>query len=364
MTCTGRLIPTLRACRKGGTAVWALSLGRNRQLGTFRWYPATISRIDGVPVVYAAYWDCPILTHVVTILSLGFIIWRLRDRVASAVFWNAMPHYVLALFVSRQAGMRCVLDLEDGVRDDIRGFTGAVQRSLLRVWDRCADAAMVANSSLLDQIKTRPAYLYYSVARDVPVTKNWDGKLKALFSGHLSVDAGAEKLIESLLILRDEAPSVLEEIKFTVVGGGPHEDRIHLACENELHGCVEYRGRVTDHEYSEMLREYHIGLCLKMPDQSMGQSTFPSKVIEFASNEMLVVSYKVSDIPLLFPEQGAFLLNGTSGRELVEVLKTIAVNMNEAHMRAQRGKRAICDRLGAASVAKDLRSIWLGTSIN
>ena len=360
MTCTGRLIPVLRACRQGGTAVWALSLGRNRQRATYKWYPAGAARIDGVPVVFAAFWDCPVLTHVVTILSLGIITWRLRDRVASTVFWNAMPHYVLALFVARLAGIRCVLDLEDGVREDIRGFTGAVQRCLLRMWDRCADAAMVANASLQNQIKTRPAYLYYGVAPLIPVNRPWDGELQALFSGHISMDTGVENLIDALRVLKETSPRTSSGIRVIAVGDGNLTDRMRSAAAGELSGILEFRGRVTDDEYQELLRTSHIGLCLKMPNHSMGQTTFPSKVIEFASWGLLVVSYRVSDVPVLFPENGAILLEETTPHKLASALKQIVEAPSEAHGRAEAGRCAIAIRLNPQSVARDLASLWLG----
>lgn len=360
MTCSGRLIPTLTACREFGTQVWAVSSGRNRQRGTWRWHSAKVTRVDGAPVVFAAFWDCPFLTHLVTMFSLALITWRLRPKVRSLVFWNAMPHYLFALFVARLTLRRCILDLEDGLRADIHGLIGVSQRCLVWLWDHCSEAVMVSNTSLLSQIRTRPAYSYYGVAQDVKTTKRWDGRLKALMSGYLSTETGVEVLIDSLLILKEEFPSVLEEIGITVVGGGPLEERIRLAAENELRGYIEYKGRVTDREYEELLREFHVGLCLKLPDNSMGQSTFPSKTIEFASNEMLLVGYKVSDVELLFQQDGAYLINGTSGRDLAEILRMIAADKKEAHMRAQRGKRTICNRLEGTRVAADLSTMWLG----
>jgi glycosyltransferase involved in cell wall biosynthesis len=311
-------------------------------------------------MVFAAFWDCPILTHVVTIVSLGLITWRLRKRAASVVFWNAMPHYVLALFMARLTGMRCVLDLEDGIREDIRGFTNGVYRFLQRMWDRCADAVMVANASLLNQIKTRPAYLYYGVARQLSVHRSWDGKLQALFSGHLSIDTGVDNLLEALRKLKEIAPYASSGIRIVAVGDGNLAGRMRSAAAGELKDILEFRGRVTDNEYQELLRTSHIGLCLKMPNYSMGQTTFPSKVIEFASWGLLVVSYKVSDVPVLFPENGAILLEETAPHKLASALKQIVDAPSKAHECAETGRDAIATRLNPQSIARELADLWLG----
>jgi len=359
MTCTGRLIPTLEACRDTGIPVWAVSSGRNRQRGTWGWHSSKIARVDGAPVLFAAFWDAPILTHLITMVSLGLIILRLRRRTASAVFWNAMPHYVLALFMTQLAGIRCVLDLEDGLREDIKGVTGKLQGGLLYLWDKCAVAAMVSNVSLLKQIKTRPAYPYYGVAPGVSILRSWDDGMRVLFSGHLSKETGVEDLIEALLILKTNSPQILTGIRIIAVGDGPLASQMSAAAANELFGVLEYRGRVTDAEYKELLGICNIGLCLKMPDNSMGQSTFPSKVIEFASNGLLVVSYRVSDVPLLFPEDGSCLMDAISSQELASKLEWIARNPKEARNKAESGRRAICERLNPRRVGRDLGLLWL-----
>jgi glycosyltransferase involved in cell wall biosynthesis len=354
----------MRACRDEGIAAWVLSLGRNRQRTTYKWYPATTARIDGVPVVFAAFWDCPLLTHVVTIVSVGLITWRLRKTVAAAVYWNASPHYVLALFMAHRCGMRCVLDLEDGLRDDIRGLRGAVQRYLLRLWDRSADAVMVANAQLLGQIKTRPAYLYYGVGQAIRIPRAWSRKLQVLFSGHLSKSTGVEILIDALLALKNTSPCTFSKLRVIAVGGGDLAGQLRAVADGDLRGILEFRGRVTDHEYQELLRTSHIGLCLKLPDHPFGQTTFPSKVIEFASWGLLVVSYKVSDVPTLFPDDGAILLENDTTHELGSALERIVELPSEAQRRAETGKSAVTRRLNPQSVAQDLALLWLGHALS
>lgn len=355
-----RLLPTLRACRRNRLHAWAVSLGRSRQRGTWRWHPVTVERIQGVPVIYAAYWDCPVFTHFITAFSLALITWRIRKRVASAVFWNAVPHYLLSLLVVRCMCIRCVVDLEDGLREDEPGFK--LQRFLLRLWDRWSDAAMVANAQLVNQVKTRPAYPFYGVAPMVPVDRSWEDEIRILFTGYLSKETGVEVLIGALLILKESSPHLLRRFRVIATGFGELSGRMQSAADHELQGVLDFRGQVTDAEYEDLLRSSHIGVCLKMPNHSMGKTTFPSKVIEFSRWGLLVVSCRVSDVPALFAGRSAILLERVTADELAVVIERIVQNPQESFEIARTGQRAIADRLAPQVVAKDLGELWLGVA--
>jgi glycosyltransferase involved in cell wall biosynthesis len=290
--------------------------------------------------------------------SLALILWRLRRRTVSAVFCNAMPHYVLALLVLRIATINCVLNLEDGIRADMKDFRSRVGKVLVGVWDRLSVAAMVANSRLVEQIKTRPAYCFYGVAREMEIVRSWDLPLQVLFSGNLSEGTGARNLLDGLLILTREYPDVASRFHFVVTGSGDLAREVETLAGGLLSQHIEFRGVVSDGEYQDLLRTSHIGLCLKMPDYSMGQTTFPSKTVEFAIWGLLVVTHRVSDVPLLFPDDGAFLLDEATPEALTQVLRQIASAPRDAQIRADRGRQAIGIRLRPQVVATDLARLW------
>jgi glycosyltransferase involved in cell wall biosynthesis len=358
--CAGRLIPTMQACRREGLHVWALSMGRNRQQGTLRWFRTHVTKTDGIPVVHATFWDCPVLTHFVTAISLGLIVWRLRRRTASCVYWNAQPHSVLALLSARTAKIRIVLDLEDGARDDIRGLAGWMQRNLLKLWDRFADAAMVANRQLLSQIATRPVCVYYGTAPEVHVDRDWSGTIQGLYSGYLAHDTGADNLLDALRILKSEFPDSCAKLRIVAVGHGPAAELLRSAAGAELYGLLEFRGLVDDGAYKQLLRRAHFGLSLKIPESAIGKSTFPSKVIDLARHGLLVVSHRVSDVAEVLPEHCALLLRNARCEDLVSALRWIADAPTEARTRAENGQNAISRALSPKKVAPKMADLWLG----
>jgi glycosyltransferase involved in cell wall biosynthesis len=217
---------------------------------------------------------------------------------------------------------------------------------------------MVANTKLAEQVRTRPTYCFYGVSGNIECVRQWEPPLRVLLSGHLSVETGVRNFGAALSLLKREARGALESFRFTIVGSGELAGELKEIAETSYDGRLEFRGRISDSEYQELLRISHIGLCLKMPEHAMGQTTFPSKVIEFATWGLLVVSHKVSDVALLFPEDGAFLLDEPTPQALAEVLQNIAERPSYAASRAIRGQMAVRDRLQPRKVATELRTLW------
>jgi len=179
-----------------------------------------------------------------------------------------------------------------------------------------------------------------------------------MFSGHLSAATGARNLIGALEMLKSQEWDPLSCFHFVIVGSGSLAREIEEAIAGPLSRDAEYRGAVSDREYRELLLASHIGLCLKMPDHSIGQTTFPSKVIEFATFGLLVVSHRVSDVPLLFSDQTAYLLDEPTAESLGQALMQIAKQREDAKSRAERGRVAITERLNPHSVASELGFLW------
>ncbi|MGA3023417.1 MAG: glycosyltransferase [Bryobacteraceae bacterium] len=217
---------------------------------------------------------------------------------------------------------------------------------------------MIANTKLAEQVRTRPTYCFYGVSESVECIRQWKPPLRVLLSGHLSVETGVKNLGAALSLLKREAPLALESFCFTIVGSGELAGELREIAETSYDGRIEFRGRISDSEYQELLRISHIGLCLKMPGHPMGQTTFPSKVIEFATWGLLVVSHKVSDVACLFPGDGAYLLDEATPEALAGALKNIAQRPDDAANRASRGQMTVQNRLQPCKVATELRALW------
>jgi glycosyltransferase involved in cell wall biosynthesis len=123
---------------------------------------------------------------------------------------------------------------------------------------------------------------------------------------------------------------------------------------------LDFRGNVSTGEYRQILQDSHLGLCLKLPSSSMGATTFPSKVVELASNGLLVVSTKVSDVPLILDNSCAFLLGEATAQALANALTEIASHPEKSGATALKGQQKIAALLSEETVGAGLLQFWRG----
>jgi glycosyltransferase involved in cell wall biosynthesis len=86
----------------------------------------------------------------------------------------------------------------------------------------------------------------------------------------------------------------------------------------------------------------------------MGATTFPSKVVEMAAYGLLVVSTRVSDVPLLFDDSSAELLSEASPAALASVFARVIEDPGGARHRADRGLAMIRERFSSAAVGRQM----------
>lgn len=359
---SGKVIRLCQAVRLSGGNVWVISLGRGRQKGSWKWYPSVVRRSEGVPIIYTAYFDAPLLTHFITTLSLFLILLRITNRNSVLIFYNFLIYYAPALVINRLCGRRCVLDLEDGFRSDERTIKRFLNHFLLGLHNMlCNGGAMVASSSLITQTTLRPNYVCYGVAPSVQFHKDWCAlPLQVIFGGALLHDTGVELFLQTLEMLVFERSNITTRLKFIVTGFGDLSGQIKEFVETRYKDFVEFRGNISSLEYREILNQSHIGLCLKLPDRSMGATTFPSKVVEMAAYGLLVVSTNVSDVPNVLSDDSAVLLREAEPLALAQALKYISSNPTFARETAKKGQMRVATLLSAKKVGTELLRFWNG----
>lgn len=358
---SGKVIRICQALRRESVDAWIVSLGRRRQNSSGRVYSGRAVRDGATPLLYLLFCDLPILTHLVSAFSLCMALWRLRRERATIVFYNHLPHYVPGLVVARIfLRATCVLDLEDGYSADEVWHRRLINRSLLRIYNfLCGDVALVANSRLREQVSARRAVICYGVAPAVRVPdRPWSGNIQVLFSGALMKETGVAQFLGALEILSTRHPEVFQRFRFVVTGFGEGAEDIRAAAAERYPGILDYRGMVRWADYRSLLEQSHVGLCLKIPGYSLADTTFPSKVVEMAAYGLLVTSNRVSDVPLVLPDDCAFLLESADAESLAAALVQIARDPERAAETAARGQRRITSRMSPESVAADLKTLW------
>ncbi len=358
---TNKVFALAGAIRGVGMRCTVLSLGRGRQNGTGIRHEATVCRLEHGAILYAAFWQLPWFTHLVSFVSLTCLLAKLirRHPALCVLVYNRAYHYLPALLLARLLGVRVYLDLEDGYIVEGRGGIRYLKNKLTRrlfSW-LCPHGSMVANSGLSSQLDRPPAMVCHGVASaSQPPRQDWSsGRLQVLFSGTLLEEVGCKLLLDALEILRWQHSDVEQEMHFVVTGKGPFADAFRRWAEQapEWLSFGESLGRT---DYLGVLNSSHVGLSLRLSAYEMGATTFPSKVVEYAQHGLLVLTTRASDVPMLFGKE-ALYLEKESAQALAALLATLPGLRESLRNTAIRGRKRVLNACAPEVVGRDIRRL-------
>lgn len=355
-----------KAVRKAGVQPLILSLGRGRQNGTGRYFQAKVCRVDGVPVIYLPFFHFPILSELLSLFSAVPMLWRMRRKKGkkTALFYNRTLAYLAALVSAKILRFNTVLDLEDGeINLSLRSLSGLWSRVFCGLFDSlCSGGALLACHALQRMTKLRPTQCCYGSLETLSTTANWDlSSITILFGGTVSYDTGAALLINVISMLRDESPSWAKDIRFEITGKGDCLEQFKALVDDSRKPNVVVHGRTTKGEYQQILTRTQVGLALKPNSGELAHTTFPSKVIEFASHGILIITTDISDVQKVLGD-GAIYLAVDDPRLLIEKLRWILENRDAARDLSLNGARAVSAVCAPEIVGKTLSKFLFESS--
>ncbi|MDD5247877.1 MAG: glycosyltransferase [Rhodocyclaceae bacterium] len=349
-----------QALRLVGVRPYVLSLGRGRADGLGDAFVPRVCRVGGVPTIYAPFSHRRGWSELLSLFGLLVPLSRLaRHPQRAVIFYNRIPAYLLALIAAVHQGYRCFLDLEDGDVQPLappRSLKARLSQFVPAQFDRhCRDGALLACRALAGLTSVRPVHCYYGTAvGDVGVSRWSAPTITCLMSGTLSPDTGATLLAEAIRRLRVRQPVWASALRFEITGKGESVSEFErLAAEPGL-PQVRVHGRTTDARYIEILRGCEVGLALKPVGGALADTTFPSKVIEFAGSGLLVLSTDISDVRRLL-RYGARYIERNDPDLLIERLAELVLDRGSAAHCAQQGRLAAERHCTPEGAGQDLR---------
>ena len=333
-----------KAARKTGVRVLVISLGRGKQDGSGRYFRGKAHRVDGVSVIYLPFLHFPVVSELLTLFSSVPVLWRLHGKKAkkTILFYNRMPAYLPLLIFAKILRIETVLDLEDGAIDlNHWSLSGLKSRILSRLFDTlCSGGALLACRALESATTLRPTQCCYGTTDTLSTMANWDlSPVTVLLGGTVSYETGAPLLIDAIRILRKQSPSWAKNIRFRITGKGDCLEQFKALADDPGNPEVIVYGRTTDQEYRQILADTHVGLALKPNSGALADTTFPSKVIEFAGQGILVVTTDISDVRKVLAA-GAIYLEADDPELLIEKLHWLVENRDAARAIALNGVQA------------------------
>lgn len=277
---------------------------------------------------------------------------RSHDRV---IVYNHALEYLPALIVLALRGVVVFHDIEDLPRRDERGIRGLFNRLGFWVTHRLTSSRKLVASCQIGERVNIPRYLpVYGLFSGQPAFNASHSKwsnlsegqpLRVHYGGTLAQETGLDLFLAAVQILSRGEVQDGPAVTLCVTGAGDL-DRIREVGSSLAGGRLqlEVYNAVSREAYLELLGSCHASLALKLSTSSLASTTFPSKVIEIASHGLALVSTRVSDVPLIFDEGAAFLLESESPEALAGLLQTMSRSPAEVVRRAEAGHRLVRER--------------------
>ena len=350
---TRKVFLMCKALRVTGIDARVISLGRGRANKDGKHYRALKKNISGVPTYYLPYNTVPFLSQLITLIFATTSIFKYKKYQGKTVvmFYNRSPAYIGALLMSRLAGFSTVLDLEDGeTSHKIRTYF------MEFVYDKfCNKGAILACSALKDATTCHPLHCYYGINSKRLDEKSWsNGRVKFIFSGTILEETGALILLEAINLLKRQSSLWVEKIEFIITGSGEDIDKFYNLQNDSRYPIVTVLGRVSQSEYARVIEGSHVGLSLKLKHGKYSNTTFPSKVIEFSSNGMLVITTDISDVKKVLGSDGGLFLDSDKAYDLTEKIKWVIENKMQAKKISCQGYKCMDSFTNPIDASKEL----------
>lgn len=364
---SNKMTSIVRAMRAAGSRAWLVSmpvLGRGAAKRYSSW--------ELVPDVYRPSLFLPTTANrwcrkIVALTTFGwFCATRVRmgDKI---VLYNHALEYLLGLLVLKVRGVQVFLDIEDAPREDEHGPLAMMLRHIFPLTFQMTDARKITVSeSLAKRLAIRDYCAVYGAttidhsSRAVACKENWGavergGPLRIHFGGSLSEDTGVSIFCDAVRMLATSPLPGAGCVVFYVTGSGGDEQLSALqgVCTDPRLQVI-WRKDLPREQYLAEFLQCHAGLSLRVPGSCMSETTFPSKVVEITGNGLLLITTRVSDVPLLFDENNAVLLEHSTARELAERIKEIMNDPDGMRIRAMGGHRRAAEVFGELAVGKRL----------
>jgi len=177
--------------------------------------------------------------------------------------------------------------------------------------------------------------------------------------GTLNADTGADLLIETVRSLRQGKNDWAQNLQFEVTGKGEALQALERLASEPGAPKVLVHGRTTDAQYAEVLDRCSVGLALKPVGGPLADTTFPSKVIEFAEAGLLVLSTDISDVRTVLGT-GAMYLTSNDPSELAALFREIVESPEGSQLCARRGQQAAIARCAPQLAGQAVFSFLFG----
>jgi glycosyltransferase involved in cell wall biosynthesis len=365
---TRKVVEIAHALQSVGVRVVIVSMGRGRADNTGTHHPPLATRLKGVPILYGPMVHRRYVSELFTLIWLAITAMRLawRFRAARHLFYNQLTAYLPALVLLRTMRRATLCDIEDG-RIGRAAESKLPTRGNAPPWlfsGLISHGAMLACSALNAATHIRPTMECYgavfATGGEPRASGRDDGRLVVIMTGMFDDATGVDLLIEAFRGIEAD-PEPYRNLRFELSGFGPR-----LECvRNTVAKCdldVIVHERLNDRDYARMLQRASIGLSLKAVAGPYANTTFPSKVIEYAQHRLCLIATDISDVRRLFGDVVRYV-TADDPAQLLSHLRWANSHRQEVGAAGARLRSHVEQDLGYGRVGSALRQFIFGSSM-
>lgn len=354
---TRKMVEVSRALRAANVRVVLVSMGRGRSNNSGRFDGVRLRRIGGGPVIYGPMLHLRGLSEALSLLWLAWTAFKLarRDPEARHLFYNQFTAYLPALFILRMMGRATFCDIEDGpVGAGERLNWGTRGNASPKLFARfISHGALLACTALAAKTAIRPVMpCYGAVDLTAPLTRQGGDKLVIIMSGMFDDATGVDLMEQAFARIASEQRN-FAGLRFEFAGFGPRLASLEHSARQWGVDAV-FHGRLGSSAYAELLGRGSIGLSLKAMSGPYAQTTFPSKVVEYAQHGLCVITTNISDVRQVLGEAALYLESDDPEQLLMHLRHASRVPHDIAAL-GRRARERVEDTLSYVRVGHRLR---------
>jgi glycosyltransferase involved in cell wall biosynthesis len=334
---SNKIISIIRALRSVNVKAYlvsspVLNINSNR-----KYIKSAILKSKVGPQYFIATSPNRVLRKLLSLIFFAIFCIRNVKKGDKVIFYNHCTEYIFGLIILFMRGNKGILDIEDAPGSDEKGIYGIssiIRFKIFRLLTK--QESLIVGDSLAKEIGLKKYCVLHGSVDNKYAINNILTKIQNKttfpiiihYGGSLISELGVDIFCDGVKLLLGEPKANNGHLKFIITGFGSEWKIYDLidACKNSKIK-IEYQPNADPKTYQKILQKCDASLSLRIPNNSMTNRTFPSKVIEITGNGLLLITTKINDLTAIFDKESAFYLNEANSIDfknvILEVIESI-----------------------------------------
>lgn len=228
-------------------------------------------------------------------VHLQFLIWCMFNlkRNEQVLVYHSLGFDADFIFMKKVMGIRIIGDIEE-IYQDVSKQKPSQERNEYRFIDAC-DKYMFPNTILNERLNktNRPYVVVHGIYKPnvYSIVSYNDDKIHILYAGTYDPHKGGALASVRMAEFLDER----YHLHLTGFGNAKDEEIIKKEIERvrTLTKCkISFHGYLDDESFYDLMHHCSIGLCTQNPTSKLNLTSFPSKILNYMANGLVVLSGK------------------------------------------------------------------------